>query len=269
MSDFLRDLASSTATEVVLVVGGFVAAILAGWMLKFGWVRRMRNWVARKANIPRVEASSHYGFSLDNWSPVGSVDDPPPARDATLPWALTNGGGPLTRDGSTARTIVIRSNKPVTFEILRVWVTYKRQDLPPGTAFLNVLDGLGAGLREPACFVATLGHEERMENRVAAKHVVDLFSASEATTRYRASEATDLEIDLQLTFLSEGIYTYSVAVDLLVNGSERTLKIERAKLQNRDQPIVTVFTRDPELVHEEFVTAPFQTRWTPGERPRT
>ena len=52
-------------------------------------------------------------------------------------WALENGGGPLTTTGSRMRTITLTTQKPVAFELQRVWVTYTRQDLPEGTAFYD------------------------------------------------------------------------------------------------------------------------------------
>ena len=39
-------------------------------------------------------------------------------------WALENGGGPLTTTGSRMRTITLTTQKPVAFELQRVWVTY-------------------------------------------------------------------------------------------------------------------------------------------------
>ena len=131
-------------------------------------------------------------------------------------WALEN-GGPLTTTGSRMRTITLTTQKPVAFELQRVWVTYTRQDLPEGTAFYDVSDGLGAGEREPARFVAALGHEGRATNRFAAKHVSDFdLPQKEAPVPYRLSDATHLDIDLLLSFLTEGVYTYSVEVEVAV-----------------------------------------------------
>lgn len=56
-------------------------------------------------------------------------------------WALENGGGPLTTTGSRMRTITLTTQKPVAFELQRVWVTYTRQDL-------GVSDGLCKPYRE-------------------------------------------------------------------------------------------------------------------------
>ncbi|MCK6213438.1 hypothetical protein KZX15_03415 [Micrococcus luteus] len=182
-------------------------------------------------------------------------------------WALENGGGPLTTTGSRMRTITLTTQKPVAFELQRVWVTYTRQDLPEGTAFYDVSDGLGAGEREPARFVAALGHEGRATNRFAAKHVSDFdLPQKEAPVPYRLSDATHLDIDLLLSFLTEGVYTYSVEVEVAVNGVSRTLKVEKALIGDQELPLKMVFAREPAMVHEEFTEYP-HTRWLPGPRP--
>lgn len=267
MEELLGEIVNGAAIDLVLKLGAFLIVFLSGWALRFAWVRRLRTKAVRAANLPRVEASSRYGFSLDNWSPVGSVDDPPPPRDSTLQWALANGGGPLTTSGSRLRTITITATKPVSFEVLRVWVTYTRKDLPQGTAFLNVSDGLGAGIREPARFRAALGFQGQTRNRFAAKNVSDFDNPKdEAPSPYRLSDATELQIDLMLRFLSEGIYTYSIEVEVAVNGIRRNLNIEKALVGDREFPFTAVFARDPVMVHEEFTEYP-HTRWLPGPRP--
>lgn len=267
MSDFLRDALSGAVSTILVAGAGALLVVLGGLGLRFAWIRRVRNRAVRALNVPRVEAMSRYGISLDNWSPVGSVDDPPPGRGGTLMWALENGGGPLTTTGSRMRTITLTTQKPVAFELQRVWVTYTRQDLPDGTAFYDVSDGLGAGERVPARFVAALGHEGRATNRFAAKHVSDFdLPQKEAPVPYRLSDATHLDIDLLLSFLTEGVYTYSVEVEVAVNGVSRTLKVEKALIGDQELPLKMVFAREPAMVHEEFTEYP-HTRWLPGPRP--
>lgn len=265
--DFLRGVLSDALSTILVAGAGALLLVLGGLALRFAWVRRARNRAVRALNIPRVEATSRYGYSLDNWSPVGSVNDPPPGRGGTLMWALENGGGPMTTTGSRMRTITLTTQKPVAFELQRVWVTYTRQDLPEGTAFYDVSDGLGAGEREPARFVAALGHEGRATNRFAAKHVSDFdLPQKEAPVPYRLSDATHLDIDLLLSFLTEGVYTYSVEVEVAVNGVSRTLKVEKAPIGDQELPLKMVFAREPAMVHEEFTEYP-HTRWLPGPRP--
>ncbi|KFC50406.1 hypothetical protein GY12_02850 [Micrococcus luteus] len=80
------------------------------------------------------------------------------------------------------------------------------------------------------------------------------------------SDATHLDIDLLLSFLTEGVYTYSVEVEVAVNGVSRTLKVEKALIGDQELPLKMVFAREPAMVHEEFTEYP-HTRWLPGPRP--
>lgn len=266
MDEFISDVLSGATSDALLKVSGLVFILLAGLALRFGWVRRIRIWCVRTVNYPRVEAISHYGASLDNWSPIGSTDAPPPPRDLSRRWALENGGGPLTVTGSLTRTIALTVKKPASFEILRVWVTYSRKELPTGTAFFNVSDGFGAGFREPARFIAILGYQGGTNHRVPAKRVVSFDAPEkESAGAYRLTEATDLQIDLHLTLLTEGIYTYSIEVDVAVNGIRRVFTVDKAMLDDQEFPLTTVFARNPEMVHEEFTEYP-ETKWLPGPR---
>ncbi|WP_218832405.1 hypothetical protein, partial [Micrococcus luteus] len=71
---------------------------------------------------------------------------------------------------------------------------------------------------------------------------------------------------LLLSFLTEGVYTYSVEVEVAVNGVSRTLKVEKAPIGDQELPLKMVFAREPAMVHEEFTEYP-HTRWLPGPRP--
>lgn len=267
MNDLMNDVVSGLIGDGLKWVMLSLVALGGGFALHFSLPRRVRNWAIRSVNMPRVEAVSHYGFSLDNWSPVGSAEDPPPARDSTLAWSLDNGGGPLTVTGSLTRTIALTVKKPASFEILRVWATYSRKELPTGTAFFNVSDGFGAGFREPARFIASLGYQGGTNHRVPAKRVVSFDAPEkESAGAYRLTEATDLQIDLHLTLLTEGIYTYSIEVDVAVNGIRRVFTVDKAMLDDQEFPLTTVFARNPEMVHEEFTEYP-ETKWLPGPPP--
>lgn len=64
MGDVLRDVLSGALSNILVAGAGALLLVFGGLALRFAWVRRARNRAVRTLNVPRVEATSHYGLSL-------------------------------------------------------------------------------------------------------------------------------------------------------------------------------------------------------------
>ncbi|KIK90386.1 hypothetical protein OC70_00045 [Micrococcus luteus] len=268
MSDFVKDMASGVAGDLLLWLGGLIGLAALGLLLRFRPVRRIRNWGSRTFNIPRIDSELRYGISLDNWIPQTDLTEDPPSRD-TLVWALERGGGPYTSTGSSYHRITLTAASPVNFEVREVTVSYARETHQRGITYCAVRDGLGgSGTIEPAYFRVHVGVGARHENHdIRAERISAPAWADDSSTvaePYRITDATQLHIDLYLQALTEGLYTYTVKTTVAVNGIERVFVFGRAEYGNRGHPLRSAYFLNPAQMHEEFVDPPRLTHWLPG-----